>query len=152
MVRLLLSFDFGSGFDGDAFDRDDALVQLIDCGLDQSVKLRLIDLDAVLLEPGDNIGLLLLSAAAAVENLLGSRDGDLDPRIDFLLLLGRGLALDVGDQDAGDDGGEQETGGLDYGGDVLHDKSSFVYPFPVVVVSEQDAMVDVSTVASVFAV
>ena len=74
----------------------------------------------MLLEPVQHIGFLLLAPAGAGVDLLGSGDGDLHPGIDLSLLGGRGLALDIGDNNGGDDGRQQCKDGLNNHGDVKH--------------------------------
>ena len=121
---LLVLADFGSGLNGDALQRDDALGQLIDGGLDERVKLILIHSDAALFQPGNNVLLLLFSVPAALENLLSSGDGDFDPGVDFRLLGCRGLGLDERDEHTGNDDADQSGHSFDDRGDVVHDKSS----------------------------
>ena len=106
----------------DADNRDDAVgVELVDGGLDEGVELGFVNGDAVLAEPVDDVLLLLLAAPAAGVNLLGGGDGDFHPRIDFLLLLCGGLALDVGHEEGGDEGRDKGGNGFDDGRDVVHD-------------------------------
>nr|DAS18151.1 MAG TPA: hypothetical protein [Caudoviricetes sp.] len=112
--------------DGHALQGDEALGQLINGGLNHGVQFLIIHGDSVGPQPLQDVGLLLLAAAGANINLLGGGDGNLHPRIDFLLLLGGGLALDVGDQDAGNDGAQCGGDGLNNRGDVKsHCKFSF---------------------------
>lgn len=78
----------------------------------------------MLTEPLDDIRLLLFAATAALINLLGGRDGNLHPSVDFSLLLRRGLGADIGDDEGGDKGCDKSRNRLNDGSDVVHSSSS----------------------------
>ena len=59
------------------------------------------------------MGLFLCASAGSDINLLGGGHGNFDPGVDLLLLGDGGLALDVGDDDGGDDHCNQGKCGFD---------------------------------------
>lgn len=71
------------------------------------------------------MGLFLHPSAGSDIDLLGGGNGNFDPAIDLLLLGNGGLALDVGNDDSGDDDPNQGKCGLDDGGNVKYELSPF---------------------------
>ena len=80
----------------------------------------------MLSDPIQHIGFLRLTLAGAGVDLLSSGDGNLHPSIDLSLLGSCGLALDIGDDNGGDDSRQEHENSFDDRGDVKHGTSSLL--------------------------
>ena len=80
--------------------------------------LALIYKDAVVSEESKHMRFLLFAPALSLVNLLCGKDSDFDPRIDFFLLLLIRPALDVGNEESGDDRTDECEYDFNNGSDV----------------------------------
>nr|DAG02822.1 MAG TPA: hypothetical protein [Siphoviridae sp. ctHn727] len=102
---------------------EETVIQPIHSSLDHSVQLCFVNSDVTLFEPVKHKCFLLISATRALIKLLCGRNSDSHPAFNIGLLLGCGLALDVRNDNDGNDCCDQRKYRLNDGGNVVFHES-----------------------------